>query len=62
MKLFQFKSIGNKLNFWVSIVLVAIVVSISTYTIVSFDKYIVELSDYSMLEQINDFEHILNTD
>lgn len=62
MKHFKFRSISNKLNFWVSILLVVIVVSISWYTISSFEDYMVELSDYAMIEQVNDMECILNND
>jgi methyl-accepting chemotaxis protein len=60
MKIFQFKKIGNKLNFWISLTLVVLLVSVSYYGISHYDKYIVELSDYAMTEQVRDIENLMN--
>jgi methyl-accepting chemotaxis protein len=61
MNFFKFKSISTKLNFWISLTLIVVLISISIYSIVNYNRYIVELSDYAMTEQVRDIENLMES-
>ncbi len=62
MKSFKFTKISNKLNFWISCMLIVVVLVIGMVAIGSYERYLVELSDYALLEQVRDVGEFLNNE
>ena len=62
MKILRFKKICNKLNFWISLTLLLLVLGISLFAIRSYEKYIIDLTDYALFEQLKDIEGVLEAE
>jgi methyl-accepting chemotaxis protein len=62
MQLLSFKKISTRINFWVSIVVVLLISTLSIYTILRYEKYVVELTDYALFEQVDGIEQVVDTD
>ncbi len=59
MKTFKFTKISTKLNFWISLAFFVLISAISIFAILQYEKWIIQLTDYALIEQIRDVNHLM---